>query len=563
MKAIGRRLSASALVRNALSLMVSTIGSAALGLAFWVLAAHLFSQRDVGRASAEVAAISLLSSVGQISVVGMIARFLPVARRRTGLILRRGYGAVLTITCILSFGFVTLGFGKHFLGRGVLPIAIFVITVLVFGIFALQDVVLTALRRAPWVLAENIAVAAARLALLPAVLVIGRHTGVIGAWAAPMVVAVAVVNWLVFGKLVPVKERMGDDRGLLPTRKELMSYGTAQFLSGVIGNIATMLPPVLVAARLGAAASAVFYFPWLFCTATMALLWNIVFSLVVEAVHDMERTQHMLKRAALMVALVTCGGAVILGFGASLILGVVGPEYRDSGTVILQLIALSLPFVGVGSLYGALSLIDRRTWPTTILDAFGTLIFIGGGIWIMPRYGVSAFGLTFLISQTTVALLAVPGIVLRYQRLSVPDPTVVLNLDRDAEMMAAETQILYPLFVARHWHTTPTNETPRVDDLADATTEVRLGAAHAAVDSADAPTEIRLPEAALAGPSAQRSDAEKTVIIDMSQADAPTEIISVVRDPASDDDEPVPAVHGTARHAAVTSAPADPPDGTA
>ena len=444
-----RRLPKSALITNALALMASTIGSGVLGLAFWVTAAHLYSANDVGRASSEVAAITLVAGLGQICLVSMFARFLPVARRRAGQIVRRGYAASLTATWILACGFVALRFGGRFLDRDVQSIAIFVISIMVFAVFALQDVVLTAFRRAPWVLTENILVAVARLALLPALLIFGRRFGVLGSWAVPMCFAVMIVNWLAFTKLIPAKEASGDDRGLLPTRRELVSYGSAQFIGGVIGNVAGMLPPVLVAAKLGTTAAAIFYFPWLFLTSCMALLWNIVFSLVVEAVHDTSRTRHLLNRAAAMGAIVTVGGGLILGFGAPLILSVVGSQYRQSGTVLLQLVALSLPFVGIGSLYGALTLINRKTWFATILDACGTAIFIIGGVLAIPKYGVSAFGLSFLFSQVTVALLSMPGIMRRYRQLAVPDPSIVLRLDREAQTMAAETQLIYPLFVAR------------------------------------------------------------------------------------------------------------------
>jgi len=448
MTATGQRGKVSALVKSAVSLMFSTVGSAALGFAFWLVSAHLFTPRAVGQASAAIAAVTLLSSIGQISVVWVLARFLPVARRRAGMIVRRGYATALTVTWVLACGFVVFGFGGNFLGPAALSRLAFVLIVMMAAIFALQDVVLTALRRAPWVLAENLAVGAARLAMLLVALIFARHTDVVIAWAAPMVVAVGAVNWFIFRKLVPARQLLGDDHGLLPARSELMSYGTAQVISGAVANIANTLPPLLVVGRLGASAGAVFYFPWLFITAVMALVWNIVFSLVVEAVHDTGRSSHLFKRAAGMGALVTCGSALVLGFGAHIILGIVGANYRDSGAVTLQLFALSLPFIAVSSLYYALSLIERQTWTITNIEIVGAVLFIGGGVLLMPRFGASALGLTFLISHAVVALVTVPGIARRYQRLASPDATVVLRVDREAEAMAAETQILYPLFVA-------------------------------------------------------------------------------------------------------------------
>lgn len=59
------------LVRNALVLMISTAGSAMLGMAFWAVAGRLFSPSEVGRASAEVASVTVtvLQAVAAATVV--------------------------------------------------------------------------------------------------------------------------------------------------------------------------------------------------------------------------------------------------------------------------------------------------------------------------------------------------------------------------------------------------------------------------------------------------------------------------------------------------------------
>ena len=58
-EAQGRR-SFSPLVRNALALMVSSMGSSVIGIVFWGVAAHLVSVESIGRASAELSAMTLL-----------------------------------------------------------------------------------------------------------------------------------------------------------------------------------------------------------------------------------------------------------------------------------------------------------------------------------------------------------------------------------------------------------------------------------------------------------------------------------------------------------------------
>ncbi|MGD0441923.1 MAG: polysaccharide biosynthesis protein, partial [Acidimicrobiales bacterium] len=62
------RRSASPLVRNAIALMVSSMGSAGIGIVFWGVAAHLVSVENIGRASAELSAMYLLASLASLSL---------------------------------------------------------------------------------------------------------------------------------------------------------------------------------------------------------------------------------------------------------------------------------------------------------------------------------------------------------------------------------------------------------------------------------------------------------------------------------------------------------------
>src|SRR5436190_9056447 len=105
-------MAGNALVRNAFALMFSTVGSAALGMAFWVVAAHLYEAKEVGHASAEVAAVSLVAGLAQIGLAAIFARFLPVARRKAGRLVTRGYGLSIAAAVVLSVGFVAFGFGR-------------------------------------------------------------------------------------------------------------------------------------------------------------------------------------------------------------------------------------------------------------------------------------------------------------------------------------------------------------------------------------------------------------------------------------------------------------------
>ncbi len=431
----------NALIRNAFALMFSTVGSAGLGMVFWVVAAHLYDAKDVGRASAEVAAVSLVAGIGQIGMGAVFARFLPVARTYTAGMVSRGYGIAVLAALTLGGGFVVLGYGRDFLPRDPVSLTVFGAGVILYSIFALQDSVLTAMRRATWVLSENVLVALIRLLLLPVLFVDAVRFGVFVAWAGPMLGACLVITWLVYGWLAP-EQRRAKAPGNLPPRKVILSYAVSQYTSGIISSVGTLVPPILVAMRVGAQQAAFFYFPWLFGTACMALLWNITFSLVVEAIHDLARTKQLLVRAVRLGLVVTIGGGLVLGLCAPWILGVIGHGYAEGGTVCLQLIALSLPFIGINTLYATISLIDTRTWKVTALQVVTSLLFLGLSVPAMDRYGVSGMAFAFLASEVFAALVATPMLVRNYRELYTDAATVVLKLDREVLAMAAETQVI-------------------------------------------------------------------------------------------------------------------------
>jgi O-antigen/teichoic acid export membrane protein len=224
----------------------------------------------------------------------------------------------------------------------------------------------------------------------------------------------------------------------------LISYAASQYLSGAVGSVVTMLPPVLVAMQLGTQQAAYFYFPWLFCSASISLLWNIVFPLVVEAVHDADRTPQLLARAVWLGGLVTLGGSLVLGVGAPWILAIVGGEYERGGTMALRLIALSLPFTGVNTLYIALSLILKRTWAVTRLQGIASALFVVGSFPAMHRWGITGMALAFMASRAFLAVCAIPGIISQFRELVSNAATVVLQLgDLRFDPMYAETQVIY------------------------------------------------------------------------------------------------------------------------
>jgi O-antigen/teichoic acid export membrane protein len=125
------------------ALMINTGITAVLGLGYWFQAAHLYSPTAFGEGQTMISAMRLFSSLTGLAFVGVLARFIPVAGRRTAEFVLRGYATAGAVGLLAAVGFLlTLPFwGSAYAELGGLgPGLFFLASVLVWTIFTLQDV---------------------------------------------------------------------------------------------------------------------------------------------------------------------------------------------------------------------------------------------------------------------------------------------------------------------------------------------------------------------------------------------------------------------------------------
>ncbi|MFZ0228766.1 MAG: hypothetical protein WAL41_17910, partial [Mycobacterium sp.] len=101
------RLQTDHMIRNALYLILSSALQAALGFAFWIVTARLFSTADIGQASSLISATVLISFAALLGLNSTFVRYLPTAQNRDTLITA---GFVLVAICggILASVYVLL-----------------------------------------------------------------------------------------------------------------------------------------------------------------------------------------------------------------------------------------------------------------------------------------------------------------------------------------------------------------------------------------------------------------------------------------------------------------------
>jgi O-antigen/teichoic acid export membrane protein len=393
------------LTTNAMSLMAATIGTNVLGLAFWAEAAHLKAPREVGHAIATVAALTLLATLSQLNLTNVFIRLLPNAGRISRKLILRGYQAVIVLSLVFALTYVISGLGASAVPSSPVVRVSFVVALPLLAIFTLQDSVLTALRLAPWVPIENVSFAVSKLALLPLLVVLPGGDGIVASWVLPVVIAVIVVNRLLFHRVLPP---LADVDGTLPGRRRLVSFVAGEYVGNICATAAAQLMPLLVVWRLGATAAAYFTLPWLVSMGITFLMWNVATSLVVEIAGARAPSDELLRRGLLLWGAIALGALVVCVIGARPLLELAGPGYAAHGAALLRLVGLSAPFGAVVALYGTLAWLDQRVWLLAGFLAISAVSVLVMTLVLLPHLGLLAVGWANLGTQAAAAIVMAP-----------------------------------------------------------------------------------------------------------------------------------------------------------
>ncbi|MEU9408960.1 lipopolysaccharide biosynthesis protein [Streptomyces sp. NPDC048281] len=437
----------SPLFRNAYALMLNTGISAVLGLGFWLAAARYYSESAVGQGSAAIAAMKLLAGLTAVTLTGALARFIPVAGRRTGKLIFRTYaGSSLIVALAAGVFLMTLGVwgpSYRFL-HGPLPGLGFVVAVIAWNLLTLQDGVLTGLRNAPWVPVGNTVFSAVKLALLVAFAAAVPVAGVFVSWVAAIATSFVPLGWLVFRRLVPRHVKATADHARPPTLKEIGRFLAGDYTGSLFSLAVVYLVPVIIASQVSSEDNAYFYITTTIGGTTNLLAINMGASLTVEGSHDPARLAANTRAALKRMARIMIPICALLFFGAPWILGVFGPGYADAATPLLRWFAVGALLRVVMETYFAVLRAQSRTAGLAWLQGLLCVLVLGLTLLLLPRMGLTGAGVAEISSLAVIVTIAAPRLwrTLRAAQAEIPEDTAP---DGDlADLGAREVPVAAP-----------------------------------------------------------------------------------------------------------------------
>jgi O-antigen/teichoic acid export membrane protein len=398
--------------RSGYALVANTVGTTAIGVAYWAVAAHLYDRQSLGRSSALVSALVLVSSIAQLNLGSTLPRFLPLAYRRAGRLILYSYGVTSAVALAAGMAFVVvmprLNAQWQFLNGSAVLADGFVLAALIWGVFSLQDAALTGLRRAVVVPLENSAYGVLKLLLLIAVAATLPATGIFVSWVLPLVVVVPVINWFIFGRYLKDPDPLA--MGARVRAGAVVRFAALDYVGALLGQLYTNLLPLLVLSTLGAAANGAFYIAWTITSGLGLVAGNFATSLLVEGAAAPERlaelTRGVLARSTLLMTL----GTATLVLAAHPILTVYGARYAADASTLLALLGASVLPRSIIVLIFTLDRLERRVGRVTLSNLALTVLVLGGS-WLtlaMTHLGTTGVALAWGGGNLAIALIRLP-----------------------------------------------------------------------------------------------------------------------------------------------------------
>jgi O-antigen/teichoic acid export membrane protein len=376
------------LVRNSLYLILSSGLQAALGFAFWIITARLFSPADVGKASSLISATTVIAYLALLGLNSTLVRHLPTAPDRdalitAGLLLVAGCGAAISLLYVLLIPVLAppLAFVQH---QPALAAGFMLLTVAA-AVNLITDSVFIASRKAGYSALTDGGIGGVSK-VVSVVMLIG--TGAYGLFCASLggFAAAALASLVLMSTALHWRPSL---RKPLRTLKPLLRFSGANYAGNVLNMLPTLVVPLIVLDRLGAPAAAYYFVAFQVATLLYATAYAVEQTFLAEGAHadaDWPALRRRSRRVLMALCLPACAALVAAAHWVLLAFGTGYSQHAAPSLILLAIAAI--PLAANNWLWTVLRLSGRLS--ALVLSSGVYAIAICGLAWFLAPHGLSA-----------------------------------------------------------------------------------------------------------------------------------------------------------------------------
>lgn len=408
MKATFKNLYADSLLKNSFYLLLTTATMAGFGFVFWLIVSRLYAPEQVGVASSLISSMIFLSYVSLLGFNSTFVRFLPKSEKRseqinTGLIMVGGASLVLGLLYALIAPAISAKLGV--LHQHWYSVPLFALLVMGFAVNLVTDSIFVAFREAKFNFYVDGLFASSLQLIVPFLLVSLGSYGIFAAQGSAAFIAM-IASITLLALRFDFRPRFKIDRA---TISAVYKYSSGSYLANLLNIAPTMILPLTVLNRLGAAAAGYYYFAFMMANLLFTVGYAITQSLFAEGAHDEVALKHLIMKSLKTMVMVMIPASLLLGLLGSYILRIFGSDYATQSVDALRILAVSGMAVALYSLLGVVLRLQGKLRQLIIANAIYCTVIVVMSLEFASR-GLVWVALSFLAGNLASAIYMVPAI---------------------------------------------------------------------------------------------------------------------------------------------------------
>lgn len=336
-----------------------------LGFLFWVIAAKIYSEENVGIATALIASSNLIILLTRFGMDHSLIRFLPEGDKSKIFI------TSLSVTTIASifFGFVYI-FGGSIWSPNLSITDKYIPVYLVFlaanSMAGTIAVMFNACRKPEYGFIQNI-FTGTRIILLPFLISLGAW-GLFSSIGISMILALVISLFLIMRLNIKFK---GFDKNFL---HESYQYSIGNYFVGIFTAAPGQVLPLMILDAFGATETAYFYIAFSIASLLFIIPSSFSLSLLVEGSHGEMTKRNIIKALIASLIFFVPSILIIFKYGDSILM-IINPNYVQA-LKSLEILALSGFFVSICNIYFSILRIQKNTVLLLVLSTLNFLTII-------------------------------------------------------------------------------------------------------------------------------------------------------------------------------------------
>jgi O-antigen/teichoic acid export membrane protein len=330
---------------NSMTLIVGKVSTMGLGFVFWLIAARLFRQTEVGLAAGAVAATMLCTQLALLGVGSSFIVQFPRHQRRPARLLDTSF-TLISISSLIAAGiFLVLAATTFHQLRVIATQPLFAASFAAMTVLGtagiLFDQVSTALRRGDQMLLRAMLFGLLTVSLL-GLLAFGTSAAsamaIFSTWVGAGLAA-AIVGQFQLWRIARYHYR---PRFHVHLAWPLLRIGLPNHFLTLCERAPGLILPIIVTELVSPAANAAWYTAWMMAWVVYIVPIQVGINLFAEAAHRPETLRTLIRHGIRSSLAFGLAGAAVLAGGAHVMLSILGSSYAAAGVTPLRILVLAV-----------------------------------------------------------------------------------------------------------------------------------------------------------------------------------------------------------------------------